>query len=68
MKSPLYTITSDSGIDYTTFSETLQKIAVKEKGTGIILLAEYEKGPHWNTLIGLSYADQPPEENAQTST
>jgi len=70
MKSPLYIFTSDAGIEYRTFSESLMKIATKEKGTDIALLVEFEKGPYGNTIIedGLSYVDQPPEdgENAQT--
>ena len=70
MKSPLYIIMSDAGIEYRTFSESLMKIANKEKGTGMALMVEFEKGPYGNTIIedGLSYADQPPEDdqNAQT--
>jgi len=69
MKSPLYIITSDTGIEYRTFSESLMKIANKEKGMGMALLVEFEKGPYGNTIIedGLSYVDQPPGdgENAQ---
>ena len=69
MKSPLYIILSDAGVEYRTFSESLMKIANKEKGTGIALLVEFEKGAYGNTIIedGLSYVDQPPGdgENAQ---
>lgn len=69
MKSPLYIFTSDAGIEYRTFSESLMKIATKEKGAGMALLVEFEKGPYGNTIIedGLSYVDQPPGdgENAQ---
>ena len=67
MKSPLYIITSDTGIDYKTFSETLMKIATKEKGTGMILLVEFEVGQFGNNILNLSYSDQPPEDDsAQT--
>jgi len=68
MKSPLYIITSDAGVDYKTFSESIAKIASKEKGTGIELHVEYKKDSFGNTILddGLSYAQQPPEdENAQ---
>ena len=69
MKSPLYIILSDAGVEYKTFSESLMKIATKEKGAGMALLVEFEKGPYGNTIIedGLSYVDQPPGdgENAQ---
>ena len=68
MKSPRYIITSDPGVDYSTFSESFMKIATKEKGTGITLLVEFQKEQFWNNIIELSYAVQPPEdgENAQT--
>ena len=70
MKSPLYIILSDAGVEYKTFSESLMKIANKEKEAGIALLVEFEKGPYGNTIIenGLNYVDQPPEdrENAQS--
>jgi hypothetical protein len=69
MKSPLYIITSNAGIEYRTFSESLVKIANKEKGTGMALRVEFENGQFGNMIVedGLSYIDQPPEEgeNAQ---
>jgi hypothetical protein len=69
MKSPLYIITSDAGVDYKTFSESIVKIANKERNSGIELQVEYKKDSFGNTILddGLSYAQQPPEdENAQT--
>ncbi|MBU1067582.1 hypothetical protein KKE60_07320, partial [Patescibacteria group bacterium] len=69
MKSPLYLIISDAGDEYRTFSESLKEIADKAKGTGLAVVVEFEKGQFGNMIVdnGLSYADQPPEdENAQS--
>jgi phage recombination protein Bet len=68
MKSPLYIILSDAGTEYKTFSESIMKIAIKEMGTGMAFIVQFEKGAYGNTIIenGLNYIDQSPEDgNAQ---
>jgi hypothetical protein len=62
MKSPLYVITSDAGVEFKTFSETFATMASKEKGTSTALNVEFASDKLGNTVKNMSYVEQPPED------
>jgi hypothetical protein len=66
MKSPRYILHTDTNTEYYTFSKTIFEMASKQKGTGLMLIVEFEKTQYGNEAKSLNYADTPPEdENAQ---
>ncbi len=65
MKSPLYHILSDAGVDYRTFDKTLATMASKEAGTGMLFDAEYKETQYGVDLKTLVMVEKAPENKGE---